>query len=132
MQRAQDVPQREARLRVEPHRRLVEKDDVRLVDQRARDHQALLLSARHLVDLGVRLVGDAQLLEQLHGARHGLRGADAEVRGVKLEVLDDVQAAVGIRPLRDDADSPAHAHRVGPDVGAADDAPCPRSGGRAS
>ena len=59
----------EPRLRVESDGRLVEEDHVRLVDQCARDHQALLLAAGHLVDFGVRLLGDAQLLEQRIGAR---------------------------------------------------------------
>ena len=64
----------EARLRVETDCRLVEEDHLRLVDQRARDHETLLLSAGHLVDLRVRLVGDAELLEQRIGARQRLRG----------------------------------------------------------
>src|SRR5262249_3720064 len=116
----EDVPEGEARLRVEADRRLVEEDDARLVNEGARDHETLLLAARHFVDLGLRLVGDAQLLEQLHGPRHRLRRANAEVGRVELEVLDDVQAAVRIRTLRHDPDAPPHAHGVGAYVRSAD------------
>ncbi len=42
------VPEIEPRLRVETDGRLVEKDHARLVDQRPRDHEALLLAARKL------------------------------------------------------------------------------------
>ena len=53
MQLAQDVPQRQPRLRIESDRRLVEKDHARLVDERARDHEALLLAAGELIDFRV-------------------------------------------------------------------------------
>src|SRR5689334_1873768 len=44
---AQNFPESEPCLRIEPDRRLVEEDDVRLVHQCAHDHQPLLLATRH-------------------------------------------------------------------------------------
>ena len=46
-------------------------------------------------------------------ARQRRGGRNAEVRGVKEQILEDVEAAIGIRALRNDADALAHAHRVG-------------------
>jgi hypothetical protein len=43
---AHQVPDRTPRLRVQPRRQLVEKDDLRIVDQGECDEETLLLSAR--------------------------------------------------------------------------------------
>src|SRR5207247_6311918 len=64
-------------------------------------------------DFRVPLLGDAQALEELVAAARGLRARDAEVRGVKDEILDYRQAAVGIGALRHDPDSPPYRRRRG-------------------
>src|SRR5207248_7324694 len=53
LERAELPPQRLAQLRVEVRERLVEEEDLRLDDERARHGDALLLSARQLIRLPV-------------------------------------------------------------------------------
>ena len=67
---ADDVPQREAALRVEARGRLVEEQHVGLVHDRPRHHQPLRHAAGELVGAGIGPVGQAELLEQ----RAGLAG----------------------------------------------------------
>ena len=55
-------------LRVEVPGRLVGEQDRRVVDQRARDRDALLLPARQLVRMVVGAVAEPDQLEHLHGA----------------------------------------------------------------
>ena len=61
---AHQLPDRAPRLRVEAGRQLVEKHHLRIVDQRQRDEQPLLLAARQRHEPGVALVAQAELLEQ--------------------------------------------------------------------
>ena len=49
-----------ARLRIEPGRRLVQKDELRVVDERQRDGEPLSLPSRQRVEAGVRLLGRAR------------------------------------------------------------------------
>src|SRR6185503_15124485 len=58
------IPDRSPRLRVQSRRQLVEKDDLRVVDQGERNEQTLLLSARERHEPGVPLLGESQLFEQ--------------------------------------------------------------------
>ena len=127
VQIAQNVPQIESSLRIEAHCRLVEKDDVGLVHQRAHDHQPLLLPARQLSHLGASLVGETEALEQLVRALGRNVERNAEVRGVKLEILEHVQTEVGIRPLWNDTNGLADAHGVFYDVSSSHDC-LPRRG----
>ena len=73
MKLSQNLPKGEPRLRIETDRGLVEEDHVRLVNQRARDHQALLLSARKLVDFRLAAVSNPELIEQRACPRQGDR-----------------------------------------------------------
>ena len=61
---AHEIPDGAAGLRIEPGRQLVEKHHLGIVDERERDEQPLLLSARQRHEPGVPLVGEAELLEQ--------------------------------------------------------------------
>ena len=63
------VPHRDARLRVEPRRRLVEEEHARAVHQAERDVEAAAHPARVVLDDAVGGVRDADELEQLGGAR---------------------------------------------------------------
>src|ERR1019366_2984225 len=64
---ADQIPDGVARLRVEPGGQLVEKHDLRVVDQRESDEKALLLATGKVHEPGVTLVGKAELLEQAFG-----------------------------------------------------------------
>ena len=61
---AHQLPDRAPRLRVQPGGQLVEKHHLRIVDQRQRDEQPLLLAAREGHEPGVALVGETELVEQ--------------------------------------------------------------------
>lgn len=52
------------------------------------------------------------------GALGGDRGGDPEVRRVELQILQHVEAKVGVWTLRHDADPLSHPHRFGGDIGA--------------
>ena len=88
------------------------------MDECARDDQSLLLTARELVNLGVGAVGKIELLEQRHRLLRRHVARNAEVRRVKNQIFNDVQSAVGVRPLRDDADAPPNLDRIVDNVGA--------------
>ena len=55
----QDVPEVASRLRVQGRRRLVEEDDVGVMDEGAGDREPLLLSSRQLLRRGGTLLGEA-------------------------------------------------------------------------
>src|SRR2546425_8895501 len=61
---AHQLPDRAARLRIEPGGQLVEEHDVGVVDQGQHDEQPLLLTAGQRHEPGVSLVGEPELLEQ--------------------------------------------------------------------
>ena len=100
--------------------RLVEEEDLGLVDERARDHQALLLPARQVLDARLAAVAEAHAREDLLGALARHRAREAEVGGVEDQVLQHRQPAVGIGALGHDPDAPAHGHRPRDDVLAGD------------
>ena len=64
----QDLHHLHARLAVERAGRLVGEQDIRIVDERSRDGDALHLTAGHLVRLFVELVAEAHALERLFRA----------------------------------------------------------------
>ena len=66
--------------RVEVAGRLVGQQQRRLVDQRARDGDALLLAARQLIRMMLRAVGQADRVERLHRAARALRRLDHALR----------------------------------------------------
>ncbi len=91
---AEDLPQREATLRIEAGGGLVEEQHGGTVEDRARHHQPLRHTAGERVDRGLGPFGEVQLLEQLVGDATRLGGGDAEQATVEVEVLADVQLAV--------------------------------------
>jgi hypothetical protein len=68
LQPVEPVPQHVARLRVEAGGRLVEQQQLGLVDERAGDGDAPLHPARQRLDLAGRAIGELDELEQLGGA----------------------------------------------------------------
>ena len=129
---AEDLPQRQATLRVKAGGRLVEEQHRRAVEDRARHHQALGHAARQRVHRRLRPFGEVQLLEQLVGDAPRLRTGDAEQATVEVEVLPHRQLAVERVLLGDDPDQLLGQRGVGDDVDRPDVTPSPTSGSRAS
>src|SRR3954466_6525829 len=96
-------------LRIERGGRLVEEHDLRPHGERTRDGDALLLSARELAGIFVRLLGDANALEQVHGERAGLSRWHAPyANGGKRDVLQDREMREKVERLEHHADLGAH------------------------
>ena len=72
LQAVEAVPEQVAGLRIEAGRRLVEEEQVRLVDQRPGDRQAPLHPAGQRLDLVARALGQLGELEELVGAPSAL------------------------------------------------------------
>ena len=113
LQSVQAVPQQVAGLRVEARGWLVEKEQLRLVDQRAGDRQTPLHAPRQRLDLVVLALGELGKVEELVGATAALVSRQAEVAAVQDEVLADGQLRVKRVLLRHDAETR-------PDLGAVD------------
>ncbi len=87
---AEDLPQREAALRIEARGRLVEEQHRRAVEDRARHHQPLGHPPGERVHRRLCPLGEVQLLQQLIGGAARVRGGDAEQAPVEVQVLPDV------------------------------------------
>jgi hypothetical protein len=98
----QPLPHQMPGLRVQAGGRLVEQHEVGFVDQRPRDRQPTLHTARERVDLVPRPVGELHEVEQLLGAGAGHGPRDAEVAGVDDEVVQDREVGVERVLLRAD------------------------------
>ena len=121
VQLAEDVPERDAALRVEAGGRLVEEQDRGPVHDRPGHHEPLGHAAGEREHRRLRPIGQAELLEQSAGL--GLRrlGVHAEEAAVEVEVLPDRERAVERVRLRDDADHLLRRGRVRDDVDATDE-----------
>src|SRR5207253_1671458 len=89
-----------ARLRVESRRGLVEKEQVGIAHDRAREREALLLSAREFADAGVALLLELHAGDDLIDVATGLVEAPEES-----ERLDDGQLLAQLRLLELHAES---------------------------
>ncbi len=89
VQLAEDLPQREAALRVEPGRGLVHEEHRGAVEDRPCDHEPLRHPARQGMDARLGPFGQHELLEQLVGDLACLTLGDAEQKAVEIEVLPD-------------------------------------------
>ena len=110
------LPEEQPRLRVEPRRRLVEHEQLRLVHQRPGDHQPLGHPARVLVDLVGLPPAQAEPVEQLERPLAPVPPRRAEVGSVEGQVLERRQRPVEVAHLRDDGDPLLDGHRVLADV----------------
>jgi tumor protein p53-inducible protein 3 len=95
-----DVPELQATLRIEPGRRLVEKQDVRLADERTRNGQPLLLTAGEFADARIPLLVEREVAQQLVG-----RGTAAIERAEERERLHDRELLGELRFLKRNADT---------------------------
>jgi hypothetical protein len=96
-------------LGVERRGRLVEQHDPRLHAQRAGDRHALLLTARELAGILQRLLGDLDLLEEMHRRFLGLLLGDlAHPDRGERAVLEDRQMREQVEVLEHHPDLGAH------------------------
>ena len=99
-QRLHDAPQLLAREGVERAERLVEHQELGLVDQRPAQVRALLHAARELPGILVGKIGETDRLQQLHGALHVLGAMAAEAALVRLDHLHGQEDVVHRRAPR--------------------------------
>ena len=122
VQLAEDLPQREAALRVEAGGRLVEEEDRGPVHDRPRHHQALRHAAR---ERGDRLLRPARTSRNCSSRRSASRlrrrGRHPEEAAVEVEVLPHGERAVERVALRHHADHLLRRGRVRDHVDAADE-----------
>jgi hypothetical protein len=107
VQRAQDVEDVMAGLRVEVAGRLVGEDDRRVGDDGPGDGDPLLLAAGQLPRLVPEAVAEAEPLEGLAGARLALAARDALVQQRRRDVLERRGPRQEVVGLEDEADRPA-------------------------
>ena len=111
---AEDLPQRDAALRIEARGRLVEEQHLRPMHDRPCHHQPLRHAARQRHHRRLRSLDEPHPLQQLGRQCLGLLGAHAEVAAVELEVLEHRHRPVERVGLRDDADQLLGERRAGP------------------
>src|SRR5436190_1890166 len=108
IQLLEDVHDLDARPRIEVPGRLVRQQDRRLVDQRARDGDALLLAARQLVGIVIHALAEADDLEDLFGAAMPLGGLHLRRPGVveqqQLDVVERRRPRQQVEALEHEAD----------------------------
>lgn len=93
-----------AQLEVERAERLVEEQDARMVDERARDRHALLLAARQLVDVAAVVAGEVHQVEHLPHAGLALVFRQLFELEAELHVLEHVEVRKERVPLEDGVD----------------------------
>ena len=74
------LPELEAALRVEPRRRLVEKEDLRVARERAGDGEPLALAAGELADARVALLLEREVRQELLGVAAARRRRSGRAR----------------------------------------------------
>ena len=86
---SEDLPQREATLRVEPGRRLVHEKHGRAMEDRPCDHEPLCHPAGQRVNARLGPLGQHELVEEVVGDTACLPLGDSEQQAVEVEVLPD-------------------------------------------
>src|SRR5688572_27449392 len=98
---AHQVPARPPRLWIEPGRQLVEKDDVRIVDEGKDDEEALSLATGERHEARVALVSEAQLVEK----PISVRALPAVQRRPEVDRFPDLDSLLQLRLLKLHADT---------------------------
>ena len=117
--------------RVDRRRRLVEDQDVGILDQRVGDAEALEHAARVRVDAVVGAIGHADLLEDLVDLRLRIGPRDAVQASRVAQVLAPGHAVVEADAVRQVADAALHLERVPGRIEADDAGPARRRLGQA-
>ena len=116
----QIAPDALARLGVEADGRLVEQQDLGIMDQRAGDLEPALHARGQRAHRLRRPVGELDEVQHLLDAVAPQLARHAEDEAMQLEVLAHRQAVVEARLLEDDAEPPAGGERLSRDIGTAD------------
>ena len=119
-QAVQILPQPVARLRVEAHRRLVEKQDARVMHQRARNFEPALHAGGKRADQPLAPLRELDQRQHVGDARPPRCGRDAVDEAVEVEVLIQGETVVEARLLKDDAEVAPPIERIFDHVDAAD------------
>jgi len=101
----QTIPDEMSSLGIEPRRRFVEQQDLRPVDQRARDGEAAFHPARERVDTRVAAIAQLDELEQLRCPFADLRARKVEVATVDHQVVPHRQLGVDVVLLGHDPEA---------------------------
>src|SRR5258707_12631395 len=112
-QAAKPLPDQVARLRVEPRGGLVHEQQLRVVDQRARQGQAPLHAAGERVDPRIGAPLEAGELEQRRNALRHLARRQPEIAAEDEQVLGHGEVGIEIVELRHHADAGARLARPG-------------------
>src|SRR5437764_3240081 len=94
-----------ARLGIEARCGLVENQQLRIVDQRARKREAPLHPARERAYLRVAARCESREVEQSRNARIERRAVDLEIAAVDAQIFGDGEIRIEIVDLRNDADA---------------------------
>src|SRR5438105_10138114 len=97
--RVRQLPQVASRLRIESSGGFIEKEDLRLIDERGGNAEALLLAARELIDLRARFFGQVDLLQRGHRIN-----TPAVERREHVEQLEQAKSVEECRRLQLDPD----------------------------
>lgn len=100
----QEAPHRTAQLDIHPGGRLIEDQQLRLMHQRASDHQAALHAAGQHAGALVALAPQIQLIEVFFGARHRFTPRDAVVTRLVHHDLQHGLERVEVELLRHQAE----------------------------
>src|SRR5215212_1997631 len=100
----EDVHHLDRGARVERARRLVGEDELRVVDERARNRHALLLPARELVRVVLLAARESDRVQRFRRAAVALGRLDARVEHRQLDVLKRRRAREEVEALEDEAE----------------------------
>ena len=97
---AQEFAQLDASARVQAGGRLVEEQDLRVVDQGVRQAQPLLHAARERLDVVVAAIGEVDELQEVADRPASLRGRQAVAASEEVQVLPDLHVVVDPEHVR--------------------------------
>ena len=106
--------------RVEPDRRLVQEQHLRVRDEGARDLEPAALATAVGRDGALQELGEAERVGELGDAPGGGARLDTPEAGVDVEVAPPAERAIDGAVLEDDAAGAPGGERIGRDVGAGD------------
>ena len=120
----EELPQLDPGPRVEARRRLVQEQDLGIVDQRMGQAEALLHAPREPLDVGLALVGEVDQLQEIADDPLPGGGREAVAAGEEVEVLPDPHVVVDPERVRHEAEDATDlvgvpAHRPAGDLGLA-------------
>ena len=104
---AEELAQLDPGPRIEAGRRLVEEQDLRVVDERVGEAQPLLHAPREALDVRVALVAEIDEVEEVADHPPPPIGRDAVAAGEEVEILPDLHVVVDAEDVRHEAEDAA-------------------------